>query len=57
MFGGRSILFDQDGLRLFAGTHNVLKTFSWPSATCLDSLSISWGDVADMALSQTYLVC
>jgi len=54
---GRSILFDQDGVRLFAGAHNVLKVFSWPSPACQQSLSVTWADVSDMALSQPYLVC
>ena len=52
----RSILFDQDGIRLFAGAHNVLKVFSWPLATCLESLPVSWASVADLALTHTYLV-
>ena len=57
MSGDRSILFDQDGIRLFAGAHNMLKIFRWPSVACQGSLSVSWADVSDMALSQTYLVC
>jgi len=51
------VLFDVDGQRLFAGTHNVLKVFSCPSAACLDSVSVSWGSVVDMARTHTYLVC
>jgi len=57
LFADRSVLFDQDGIRLFAGAHNVLKIFSRPSTSAyLDSVSVNWGDVADMALSQNYLV-
>ena len=51
-----SVLFDVDGLRLFAGCHNVLKVFTWPTNTCVESLPINWGDVADMALTQNFLV-
>ena len=54
--GDRTVLFDVDGHRLFVGTHNVLKVFSCPSATCLDSISVSWGSVVDMARTDTYLV-
>jgi len=52
----RTVLFDSDGCRLFAGTHNVLKVFGCPSATCLDSVSVSWGGVVDMARTCSYLV-
>lgn len=49
--------FHPDGLCLFSGGKDLLKVYGWEPSECHDSIPISWGDVADITLTQNQLVC
>ncbi|XP_076110896.1 katanin p80 WD40 repeat-containing subunit B1-like isoform X3 [Mytilus galloprovincialis] len=52
----RSMAFHPDGLCLFSGGKDLLKVYGWEPSECHDSIPISWGDVADITLTQNQLI-
>lgn len=52
----RSVVFHPDGACIFGGSTELLKVYGWEPSRCFDSVNMSWGKVADMAMAQTQLV-
>lgn len=52
----RSVVFHPDGACIFGGSTELLKVYGWEPSRCFDSVNMSWGKVADMAIAQTQLV-
>ncbi|XP_063439262.1 katanin p80 WD40 repeat-containing subunit B1-like isoform X2 [Mytilus trossulus] len=52
----RSMAFHPDGSCLFSGGKDLLKVYGWEPSECHDSIPISWGDVADITLTQNQLI-
>ncbi|XP_067928662.1 katanin p80 WD40 repeat-containing subunit B1-like isoform X2 [Watersipora subatra] len=52
----RSVVFHPDGACIFGGSTELLKVYGWEPSRCFDSVNMSWGKVADMAVAQTQLI-
>ena len=50
------MVFHPDGACIFGGSTDLLKVYGWEPSRCFDSVNMSWGKVADMAMAQTQLV-
>ena len=55
-FHFRCITFHPEGLALFSGAQDSMRVYGWEPVRCYDSFSLSWGKVADMAISSSQLV-
>ena len=51
----RTMCFHPDGLCLYSGATDVLKSYSWEPARCFDSIPMGWGKVADISIAQNQL--
>lgn len=54
--GIRCITFHPEGLALFSGAQDSMRVYGWEPVRCYDSFSLSWGKVADMAISSSQLI-
>ena len=41
---------------MYSGVKDFLKVYGWEPTVCHDSVSITWGDVADMSIANNQLV-
>ncbi|ELT94847.1 hypothetical protein CAPTEDRAFT_177482 [Capitella teleta] len=52
----RAIAFHSDGQCLYSAATDQFKVYAWEPARCLDTLSIRWGRVAEIAQAQNQLI-
>lgn len=52
----KSICFHPDGLCIYAASQDTLKVYGWEPVCCYDSLSMGWGNVADIAMAHNQLI-
>lgn len=53
----RKIYFSPNGTCLFSGAQDILKIYAWEPIRTLDTLVMGWGQVSDIASSESQLVC
>ncbi|KAL8622125.1 hypothetical protein ACOMHN_056610 [Nucella lapillus] len=52
----RTILFHPDGMCLYSGSKDTIRVYHWEPLELYDAVTVPWGDVCDMSISNTQLI-